>query len=75
MQTWVWDYVPLSGTKAEGNDKDVQVNDYLVQNYIGDLQVEITNSLGRDYGQDMGTYKYVFNAEFGDWRLTAYNMA
>ncbi len=73
MQTWTWDYVPLSVTKQECASEeipDISIVDYLTTKYIGDMNVSIT-AFKRGEGFKTST----FVATFGEWRLVAYNMA
>ena len=67
MQTWVWDYVPLSGTKTPG-DAEYKVTDYLTAQYIGDIQTEV-----KYWTRGNGDVVDLFKAEFGDIRFAAYN--
>lgn len=67
MQTWVWDYVPLSITKTP-SDAEYVVNDYLTAQYIGDIQTEV-----KYWTRGDGDVVDLFKAEFGDIRFAAYN--
>lgn len=66
MQTWVWDYVPLSIQHTSNPNQ--QVTDYLEAQYIGAIHAEI-----RIYSRTMGWLTDHFRAEFTDIRYAAYN--
>lgn len=64
MQTWVWDYVPLSINHQDGKYANCKVNvDYLLAQYVGDIQTQI----GIDGRAE------TFQAPFVDIRFAAYN--
>lgn len=64
MQTWVWDYVPLSINHQDGRYPDCRVEvDYLTTQYVGDINTIIK----------IGSASELFMAEFGDIRYAAYN--